>query len=234
MIRNIATDIHNSPFLTVMDDETTDVSNREQFTVIIRRVSEDLQVDEEFIGLYQNSTTDAATLAALIKDVFIRLNVNMKKLRGQCFDGASAMSGYRTGVAKRINGIETREVFTHCCGHALNLAANVTLKQSKKLMKVVLHTSREITKLIKYSPRRKGILMKLKESLPASSTGIRVLCPTRWTVRADTLSSIISNYEALQNTWEEALAITKDTEAKARLQGCQPKWICFSICMVSC
>ena len=61
--------------------------------------------------------------------------------------------------------------------------------------------------------------MKLKESLPASSTGIRVLCPTRWTVRADTLSSIISNYEALQNTWEEALAITNDTEAKARIQG---------------
>ena len=61
--------------------------------------------------------------------------------------------------------------------------------------------------------------MNLKESLPASSTGIRVLCPTRWTVTADTLSTIISNYEALQNTWEEALAITKDTEAKARIQG---------------
>ena len=200
-----------------MANETTDASNREQFTVIIRRASEDLQVDEEFIGLYQTSTTDAATLAALIKDVFMRLNVSMKKLCGQCFDGASAMSGYRTGVAKLISDIEPRAVFTHCYGHALNLAANDTLKQSK-LMKDVLDTSREITKLIKYFPRREGIFMKLKESLPASSTGIRVLCPTRWTVRADTLSSIISNYEALQNTWEKALAITKDTEAKARIQ----------------
>ncbi|XP_062517927.1 zinc finger MYM-type protein 1-like [Corticium candelabrum] len=218
VLRNIARDIHNSPSVTVMADETTDASNREQFTVIIRRVLEDLQMDEEFIGLYQTSTTDAATLAALIKDVFLRLNVSMKKLRGQCFDGASAMSGYKTGVAKRINDIEPRAVFTHCYGHALNLAANDTLKQSK-LMKDVLDKSREITKLIKYSPRREGIFMKLKESLPASSTGIRVLCPTRWTVRADTLSSIISNYEALQNTWEEALAITKDTEAKARVQG---------------
>ena len=117
-----------------------------------------------------------------------------------------------------INDIESRAVFTHCYGHALNLAANDTLKQSK-LMKDVLDTSWEITKLIKYSPRREGIYRKLKESLPASSTGIRVLCPTSWTVRADTLSSIISNYEALQNTWEEALAITRDTEAKARIQG---------------
>ena len=218
VLRNIATDIHNSPFVTVKADETTHVSNREQFTVIIRRVSEDLQVDEEFIGLYQTSTTDAATLAGLNKAVFIRLNVSMKKLRGQCFDGASAMSGYRTGVAKRVNDSEPRVVFAYCYGHALNLAANDTLKQSK-LMKDVLDTTREITKLIKYSPRRKGKFMKLKESSPASSTGIRVLCPTRWTVRADTLSSIISNYEALQSTWEEALAITKDTEAKARIQG---------------
>ena len=114
VLRNIATDIHNSPFVTVMADESTDASNREQFTVIIRRVSEDLQVDEEFIGVYQTSTTDAAILAALIKGFFIRLNVSMKKLRGQSFDGASAISGYRTGVAKRIHDIEPRAVFTHC------------------------------------------------------------------------------------------------------------------------
>ena len=38
VIRNIAIDIHNSPFVTVMADETTDASNREQYTVIIRFV----------------------------------------------------------------------------------------------------------------------------------------------------------------------------------------------------
>ena len=61
------------------------------------------------------------------------------------------MSGYRTGVAKRISDIEPRAVFTHCYGHPLNLAANNTLKQSM-LVKEVLDTIREITKLIKYSP----------------------------------------------------------------------------------
>ena len=115
-----------------------------------------MRVDEEFLGLYQTSTTDAATLAALIKDVFIRLNVSMIKLRGQCFDRASAMSGCRSGVAKLISNIEPRAVFTHCYGHALNLAPNDTLKQSK-LMKDVPDTTR-VTKLIKYCPRRKGYL----------------------------------------------------------------------------
>ena len=53
VLRNIATDIHNFPFVTVTVDETTDASNREKFTIIIPRVLEDLNVDEEFIGLYK-------------------------------------------------------------------------------------------------------------------------------------------------------------------------------------
>ena len=44
------------------------------------------------------------------------------------------MSGCRSGVAKLISSIEPRAVFTHCYGHALNLAANDTLKQSKLIM----------------------------------------------------------------------------------------------------
>ena len=56
--------------------------------------------------------------------------------------------------------------------------------------------------------------------MPVGSTpGIRVLCPTRWTVRAESIHSILANYNILQRTWEEALEATQDTEAKARIQG---------------
>ena len=46
---------------------------------------------------------------------------------------------------------------------------------------------------------------------------MRLLCPTRWTVQADTLTSVISNYEVLLETWEEAVDVVKDTETKARI-----------------
>ena len=39
--------------------------------------------------------------------------------------------------------------------------------------------------------------------------GIRVLCPTRWTVHAGSLLGIIENYSVLHNTWYEALEIPK-------------------------
>ena len=38
-------------------------------------------------------------------------------------------------------------------------------------------------------------------------------------MRADSLASIITNYAALQRTWEEATDIARDTETKARIGG---------------
>ncbi len=126
------------------------------------------------------------------------------------------MKGHRNGVAKQISQIEPRAVFTHCYGHSLNVAASDTLKESK-LMRDALETVHEVTKLIKYSPRRQGIFQGIKED--AHSAGIRVLCPTRWTVRAESIANVLKNYEVLQSTWLEASSITSDSETKARIGG---------------
>ena len=58
------------------------------------------------------------------------------------------------------------------------------------------------------------------------SPGIRVLCPTRWTVRAQALQNILANYEVLQMLREESLDFVKDTEMRSRIQG-------VSSCMMS-
>lgn len=224
VLRNVADKLQKSPYLTIMIDETTDISNQEQVTIVLRRIDNKFETYEEFIGLYTVSSIEAECLTEVIKDTMIRLNLSIKKLRGQCYDGCSTMSGTRTGVAKRISDEEPRAVFTHCYGHSLNLAASDTVKKSK-LLKQALETAQEITKLIKFSPRRDAVFKRLKaenESMLENKTiGIRVLCPTRWTVRADSLFSIIENYSVLHDTWDEALEISRDTESKARIQGVQ-------------
>lgn len=218
ILRDSTSKLQQSPFLTIMADETKDTSNHEQVTLFLLRVSDDLQVHEEFLGLYHAESIDAATLSSIIQDLFIRLNISLNKLRGQCYDGASSMAGSRSGVAKRITELEHRALFTHCYGHALNLAACDTIKRMK-VMKDALETTHEITKLIKYSPRREGIFQRMKSLSASNSPGIRVLCSTRWTVRAEALASITSNYDCLQKTWEECLDVVKDTETKARIRG---------------
>ena len=52
------------------------------------------------------------TLTEDIKDVMLRLNLSMSKLRRQCYDGCSTMSGAKSDVAKRIMEEEPRAVYT--------------------------------------------------------------------------------------------------------------------------
>ena len=86
-------------------------------------------------------------------------------------------------------------------------------------MEDVLDTVYEITKLIKKSPKRDSIFKKYKDDISTDSSGIRILCPTRWTVRAEALASIAENYEALQLTWGTARDAVRDTEMRARIRG---------------
>ena len=217
--RDIASCLQSSPSLTLMMDETTDVSNTKQVLIVFRWVSDSLEVHEEFFGLYQVASIKAEVLASTAMDCLQRSNISVIKLHGQCYDGASNMSGAKSGVAKRIQDEEPRAVFTHYYGHAISLAVCDVLKQLKAI-KQALEVTHDITKLIKYSPRRESIFKQVKETtLTTGSSGIHVLCPTRWTVRADSLASIISNYDALLITWEEALEEVRDTETKARIIG---------------
>jgi len=204
VLRKVVVSISLAPFFTIMIDETTDVANKEQVVVCIQWVDENLESHEDFIGLYEVGSTQAAMLVSVIRDVLVRLNLSVSKIRGQCYDGASAMSGSRSGVATQIKELEERAVYTHYYGHALNLACTDAVKKCK-LMNDAMDTAYELIKLIKKSPRREGVFKTLQDQFPDGNVGIRTLCPTRWTVRAQSLQSIIANYEILFMLWEESL-----------------------------
>ena len=138
--------------------------------------------------------------------------ISVTKLHGQCYDGASNMSGAKSGVAKRIEDEEPRAVFTHCYGHAICLAVCDVFKQSKAIKQAL-----EVT------PHRESIFKQVKETtLTTGSSGICVLCPIR-----DSSASIISKYDALLITWDEALVEVRDAETKARIIGWQLRSNCL-------
>ena len=83
----------------------------------------------------------------------------------------------------------------------------------------MLETTHELVKLIKYSPHRETLFHEVKGELGEGNPGLRVLCQVRWTVRADSMASIISNYAVLQAMWEDAADIVRDTDTKAQIRG---------------
>ena len=226
VLRKILKAIHSSPFLAVMVDETTDKSNREQLTLVIRWVNQDFLVSEEFLGLYYMSAIDAQSIVDVMKDVFLCFQIPFSKLRGQCYDGCSTMAGAKAGVATKVELIEPRAVFTHCFGHALNLGVADTIKQTLA-MKECLDTCFEVVKLIKFSPKREALLRELKEEISSEAPGVRTLCPTRCIVCAESLSSIAANYNNIQSLWEVAVSSASNTEMKARIQGVQSQMKTF-------
>ena len=124
IVQQIADKIRKSLCYSIMADECTDIANKEQFTICIRWVDSSLQDHEDFIGLHEVDNIGADNLAFHIKDTYLlRMTVDLSICRGQCYDGASNMSGVKNGVAAQICSEEKHVIFTHCYGRSLNLAA---------------------------------------------------------------------------------------------------------------
>ena len=80
------------------------------------------------------------------------------------YDGASNMKGHVSGVSVQILQEESRAVYTHCYDHSLNLACQDTL-QDVQIVKDALDTTFELSKLLKYSSKRKATFKAIKEQL---------------------------------------------------------------------
>lgn len=218
ILRDIAKNIESGVFYTIMADEVTDAADHEQFILCLRWVDEDLNPQEEFIGLQCFPNISADTLVAVIRDILIRMHLSINNCRGQCYDGASNMVGAKSGVATQIKKDEPRAILTHCYRHALQLAVGDTVK-GINLLRDTLDTTYEISKLLKFSPKRDALFDKLKETIAPESPGFRTLCPTRWTVRAASLDSVLENWEVLRELWSYSLETKLEPEVKSRIIG---------------
>ena len=185
-LRKTADDIASSTYFSIMCDECTDSSNREQLSICIRWVNSELEPQKDFIGLHKMDNICASDIVRCIKDILLHINLSLSNCRGQCYDGASTMRGVKHGVAKLISDKSPKAIYIHCYGHALNLAAGDAIKKYK-VMKDALDIVFEVSKLIKYSPKRDVQFESLKQNLTPEIPGFCVLCPTRRTVRANSL-----------------------------------------------
>ncbi|CAF2081407.1 unnamed protein product, partial [Rotaria magnacalcarata] len=121
IIRVITAKIKKVKYFSIMLDETSDISVSEQVSLCVRSVDrETFQIEEYFLGFYVTDKTDSKTLFKGVCDMLTRLDLPINDLRGQCFYGASNVSGVYNGLQAKIRGIESRALFVHCQGHLLN------------------------------------------------------------------------------------------------------------------
>ena len=103
LLGDITKRIQKVKFFTLMADETTDAGNKEQLVIVFRWVDENLNVHEYFIGLHEIEVANADFITDVLKNILVVCNLNVHQLRGQCYDGASVMSGLRNAWCSNAN-----------------------------------------------------------------------------------------------------------------------------------
>ena len=217
VLRKITDSIRANRY-SIMVDEATDVSFKEQVSICIRHVSSDMEIHEDCLGLYETGNTTAEVLTTIIKDVLCRCGLDLQDCRGQAYDGASNMSGRISGVQARISSEYPKAVYIHCFCHSLNLAVQ---DSSKSIISIrnALNVVQELSNLIKYSGKRKALLEKIRQDLCCDGPSLRPLCVTRWTVKAKSFGSTLTNYEALLETLQEISSSPGSFEVIAKAGG---------------
>ena len=168
------------PF-SLMMDETRDINNKEQLVLCLRWTDSDFLAHEDFVGLFALENTTAKTMVATVKQAMAEMDIPMDQCTGQCYDGASAMSGKRNGVSAEILKENPKAIYIHCYGHAVNLAIQDAVKGSR-LVRDALDIVSEVCKLISTSPKRDAKLASIRldtDDEEVCMRKIRTFCPTR-------------------------------------------------------
>jgi hypothetical protein len=83
-------------------------------------------------------------------------NLDIKKLRGQGYDGASNISGRFQGVKARIQQVQPLAIYTHCVAHVHNLV--VVDSCSNHFIRDTLAVVKEVINFFKESVQREHVL----------------------------------------------------------------------------
>ncbi|CAB4033848.1 zinc finger MYM-type 1-like [Paramuricea clavata] len=126
--KSLVTEINECPFWSIVLDTTSDINRVDQLSVTARWVkvqNENVTIKETFLGFISVTDGTAAGLVETTCKYVEDIGLDMEKLRGQAYDGASVMSGVHNGVQKLIKDRSSKPVpFIHCAAHNLNLVIN--------------------------------------------------------------------------------------------------------------
>ncbi|GBM52532.1 hypothetical protein AVEN_230563-1 [Araneus ventricosus] len=99
----IVRNVRKSIFYSVLADETTDISQIEQFSLCVRYVEDhSYKIREDFLTFVPVYDVTGACLANTVLETLPILGLDLKKMRGQGYNGAATMRGQFRGIQASI------------------------------------------------------------------------------------------------------------------------------------
>ena len=97
--------VQRAQFFTIIADEVTDCSNKEQLSLVLQFVDrESNQIGEDLVTFVECDTgVTGRNLADKMLNFLNSQGVDLTKMRGQAYDGAESMAGKTNGAAGLIS-----------------------------------------------------------------------------------------------------------------------------------
>jgi len=171
-----------------------------------------------YLNFSDISRTDSETLFKLLKDTLTSQGLSLCNIRGQCYDGASNMSGEHRGLQARIKDEAPKPVYVHCYAHCLNLVLVDAMKRNKTARNF-FGTLESLYCFIRHSTYRHASFRTLQhefETATEDATGgltMKSLCETRWACRYEAVRAMQANLQVVELL--DALIEENSSQAKA-------------------
>uniref|UniRef100_A0A2S2P6H6 Zinc finger MYM-type protein 1 n=2 Tax=Schizaphis graminum TaxID=13262 RepID=A0A2S2P6H6_SCHGA len=230
----ILNEVKRSGQFAVIIDTTTDVSNLEQFTFILRYVNEEGLVQERLVSLVTASDATGLGMFEVFCEITNKYNIEWKtQLIAQAYDGAASMQGQYSGLKTRIQNENPNAIYIWCCAHLFNLVVVDTCDcciVSKRFFG-------DIGCFVEFMRARKrtAIFVKWQEQLYPNDRLRRMkrFSTTRWTSHDRVLIVINEKYSALLETLEEISdANNSDREAASIAENLLSKITSFQFILM--
>ena len=187
--QKIIKNVQKARWFSVIADEVTDVSNKEQLSLVVRYVDLDtVLVREDLLGFFECDTgISGRDLANKIISCLQAYGLDLSNLRGQAYNGAGNMAGSVKGTAALIAADYPLAIYLHCASHCLNLAvvSSLQLTSVRNMMGIV----GRVYQFFAAHPKRQRALEKaIADTQPESKVHkLKDLCRTRWVQRIDAM-----------------------------------------------
>ena len=244
------------PF-AICADEAKDASGREQMSLNIRFVDDGGSVQERHVGLFHVSSTSADELLRVLVKALESNDLELNRIVGQCYDGASNMSGAFNGLQQRLREAgATRAIYVHCYAHRLNLVIVDTAKAIPEVSKF-FGVVQALSVLIGASAKRQHIFTEAQKQefepiinadedfedgdAPASTSmsekrqqilKLQQIGVTRWSCRVMALRAIRRTYKALISALMKIAHDSTDAKHIAEAEGLLGQLLSFEFVLM--
>ena len=194
-----------------MADENTDVASKEELSVCGRWLEKGKAV-EHFLGIVHVKEVNGEALTRYLLQFLSDKGLSIVKVRGLGFDGASTMSGAKSGVQIRLRYHSPSSLYVHCRCHQLQLAVIHAAKEHREVMQV-LGTLLTMWKAFHYSPKKAEMLIEIQAVLNSPELKVHKPSDTRWLARERCVRAVRQTLPALVATFEKIHDDCGDAEA---------------------